>query len=47
MRRFALATADAHGLYARYGFAPPDDPDRHMFRDRDPAELWPPGRDRA
>jgi GNAT superfamily N-acetyltransferase len=47
VRRFALATADAHGLYERYGFAPSDDPARHMFRDRDPAQLWPAARDRA
>ena len=40
VRRAMLATADAHGLYARYGFAPADVPDRHMFLDRDPAELW-------
>ena len=47
VRRFALATADAHGLYARYGFAPPRDPGTHMFREREPAELWRPGRGRA
>lgn len=40
VRRFALATADAHGLYERFGFAPADDPGKHMFRDRDPGELW-------
>ncbi len=47
VRRFALATADAHGLYARFGFAPPERPELHMFRDRRPEELWPDGRDRA
>jgi GNAT superfamily N-acetyltransferase len=26
LRRFTLATADAHGLYARYGFTPPARP---------------------
>jgi len=30
LRRFCLATQDAHGLYARYGFAPPADPSRWM-----------------
>ena len=42
LRRFALATRDAHGLYARFGFAAPARPDIHMFRDADPRELWPP-----
>jgi GNAT superfamily N-acetyltransferase len=30
LRRFSLATADAHGLYARYGFTPLGDPARFM-----------------
>jgi GNAT superfamily N-acetyltransferase len=30
LRRFALATRDAHGLYARFGFAPLAVPERHM-----------------
>jgi GNAT superfamily N-acetyltransferase len=30
LRRFALATRDAHGLYSRFGFAPLAAPDRHM-----------------
>ncbi len=30
LRRFALATRDAHGLYARFGFGPLAAPDRHM-----------------
>lgn len=47
LRRWALATADAHALYARYGFAAAERPEIHMFIDRDPAELWPPGRDRG
>ena len=42
LRRFALATADAHGLYARFGFAAPSDPSIHMFRERAPEDLWPP-----
>lgn len=32
IRRFLLATRDAHGLYARYGFAPLSAPDRFMER---------------
>ena len=44
LRRFILATADAHGLYARYGFEPPTMPDRLMSIDRAPSELWPPRR---
>jgi ribosomal protein S18 acetylase RimI-like enzyme len=40
LRRWALATADAHGLYARYGFEPPSSA-IHMFRERSAAELWP------
>ncbi|NJC40185.1 GNAT superfamily N-acetyltransferase [Brevundimonas alba] len=35
LRRWGLATADAHGLYAQYGFEPAD-PLRHMEKvDRD------------
>jgi GNAT superfamily N-acetyltransferase len=30
VRRFHLSTRDAHGLYARFGFAPVDAPDRLM-----------------
>ena len=33
LRRWALATGDAHGLYARFGFAPPRQPELHMFRE--------------
>lgn len=32
LRRILLATADAHGLYARYGFTPMADPERWMVR---------------
>ena len=32
LRRFLLATADAHGLYAQYGFQPLAKPDRMMER---------------
>ena len=30
LRRFTLATRDAHGLYAQFGFTPFDKPDRWM-----------------
>jgi len=30
LRRWMLATADAHGLYAQFGFRPLDAPDRFM-----------------
>ena len=37
LRRFMLATADAHGLYAQFGFKPPAKPDNLMeIRDPDP-----------
>jgi GNAT superfamily N-acetyltransferase len=42
LRRWALATADAHGLYRHFGFGPPAQPDIHMFIERTPAQLWPP-----
>jgi len=32
VRRFMLATRDAHGLYAQYGFTPIGNPDRFMER---------------
>ena len=41
LRRWALATADAHGLYRQFGFAAAPQPDIHMFIERPPAELWP------
>src|SRR4249920_3136357 len=34
LRRFLLATADAHGLYAQYGFVPLTRPERFMERYR-------------
>ena len=34
IRRMMLATADAHGLYAQYGFEPLDQPERFMARAR-------------
>ena len=30
LRRWHLVTRDAHGLYARFGFAPLEGPERHM-----------------
>jgi len=32
VRRALLATADAHDLYAAYGFVPLDDPSRYLWR---------------
>lgn len=32
LRRIALATGDAHGLYERFGFEPLSDPERWMIR---------------
>lgn len=32
IRRFSLLTRDAHGLYAKFGFAPAHDPARYMER---------------
>ena len=39
LRRWALATADAHDLYRRFGFATPHDPSLHMVLERSPGEL--------
>jgi GNAT superfamily N-acetyltransferase len=38
LKRMLLATEDAHGLYARFGFEPLDQPDRWMVRLAPPAE---------
>ena len=40
LRRISLATGDAHGLYARFGFGPPAQPEVHMVVEREPGELW-------
>jgi GNAT superfamily N-acetyltransferase len=40
LRRWALATADAHELYRRFGFEEPSAPERLMFLDRSPQELY-------
>ncbi|MFY2763800.1 GNAT family N-acetyltransferase [Arenimonas sp. MALMAid1274] len=39
LRRFLLATSDAHGLYAQYGFTAVARPDRFMERYRPDAYL--------
>ncbi len=36
LRRFHLVTQDAHGLYARFGFTPLAQPERHMERRASP-----------
>jgi GNAT superfamily N-acetyltransferase len=41
LRRWALATADAHGLYEQHGFGPPVEPGRYMYIERAAANLWP------
>jgi GNAT superfamily N-acetyltransferase len=40
LRRWMLATADAHALYEQFGFRAPEPPDTLMFLDRPPAELY-------
>ncbi len=39
LRQWLLGTADAHGLYARFGFEPPDFPQRYMRRRRSEDEI--------
>jgi GNAT superfamily N-acetyltransferase len=39
LRRFVLATDDAHGIYARFGFAPLDVPERWMERGMEPSRV--------
>ncbi len=41
LRRFHLATADAHGLYERFGFVTDAQPGVHMDRIVAPEDLWP------
>lgn len=41
LRRWHLVTRDAHGLYAQFGFAPLDAPERHMMRLRSAAPSPP------
>jgi GNAT superfamily N-acetyltransferase len=40
LRKWHLATADAHELYERFGFRPPSSPEAQLFVERRPAELW-------
>ena len=40
IRRVALVTADAHGVYAALGFHPPLRPDRYMERLSPEAAAW-------
>ena len=42
LRRFSLATRDAHGLYQKFGFDTPKQPDRLMEIVRRADELYPP-----
>ena len=44
LRRFTLATKDAHGLYARFGFTPFDKPERWMQKHN--PDVYKSGRDR-
>jgi predicted N-acetyltransferase YhbS len=41
LRRHLLATADAHGLYGRFGFERLAGSDRFMVSERDPKKLYP------
>ncbi|MCM2316979.1 MAG: GNAT family N-acetyltransferase [Thermoanaerobaculia bacterium] len=40
LRRFLLATRDAHSLYAQYGFEPIDKPEAYMAIRKAPASLY-------
>jgi GNAT superfamily N-acetyltransferase len=44
IRRWMLATKDAHDLYRRVGFGPAAQPERLMFIERPPDDLWKPPR---
>jgi GNAT superfamily N-acetyltransferase len=39
LKRIALATGDAHGLYERFGFEPLSNPEQWMVRGRNAVEL--------
>lgn len=46
LRRFALATRDAHGLYRKFGFETPQHPDRLMEIVKSAADVYgPPAED--
>jgi GNAT superfamily N-acetyltransferase len=40
VRRFMLATADAHELYRSYGFSEPADPSRVMVISKNPSDIY-------
>jgi hypothetical protein len=40
LRKWHLATADAHALYERFGFAPPRSPEAQLYLERAPGELY-------
>ena len=40
LRKWHLATADAHELYRRFGFAAPRAPEAQMFVERPAEELY-------
>jgi GNAT superfamily N-acetyltransferase len=40
LRRWHLATADAHELYRRFGFRESATPERHMYRERTVEDLY-------
>jgi len=40
LRRFMLATRDAHGLYRKFGFAPPAKPEMLMEIVKSPTDLY-------
>ena len=40
LRRWHLATADAHELYRRFGFGPPRRPENQMYLERTVEELY-------
>lgn len=40
LRRFLLATRDAHSLYAQYGFEPIDRPEAYMAVRKSPGSLY-------
>ena len=40
LRRFLLATRDAHSLYAQYGFEPIDRPEAYMAIRKSPGSLY-------
>jgi GNAT superfamily N-acetyltransferase len=42
LRRFTLATRDAHGLYAKFGFEPLRNPAIFMTIDRAAGDIYPP-----